>query len=135
MDHDEISWQDVLFEGFEVLVTTPVHGMRGLVVRLAGRSGEGVCPSCGRVSARVHDRYERRLQDLPLAGHAAVAGSAPCPQCRQEVAGGAGGGGVLIAWRLHRFRAGSGSSAIPRRGVSSPFLIYGQLPMRKANYR
>ena len=37
MDHDEISWQDVLFEGFEVLVTAPVHGVRGLVVRLAGR--------------------------------------------------------------------------------------------------
>ncbi|WP_158711644.1 ISL3 family transposase [Streptomyces xylophagus] len=70
MDHDGISWQDVLFEGFEVLVTAAAHGMCGLVVRLAGRSSEGICPSCGRVSARVHDRYERRLQDLPLAGHA-----------------------------------------------------------------
>ncbi|WP_234476499.1 transposase family protein [Streptomyces sp. MBT65] len=40
------------------------------MVRLAGRSREGVCPSCGEASARVHDRYERQLQDLPLAGHA-----------------------------------------------------------------
>ncbi|WP_078960338.1 ISL3 family transposase [Streptomyces sp. NRRL WC-3618] len=70
MDHDEISWQDVLFEGVEVLITAAVHGVSGLMVRLAGRSGEGVCPSCGRASARVHDRYERQLQDLPLAGHA-----------------------------------------------------------------
>ncbi|WP_435851888.1 transposase family protein [Streptomyces umbrinus] len=70
MDHDEISWQDVLFEGFEVLITAAAHGVSGLLVRLAGRSGEGVCPSCGRASARVHDRYERQLQDLPLAGHA-----------------------------------------------------------------
>ncbi|WP_328743937.1 ISL3 family transposase [Streptomyces sp. NBC_00285] len=70
MDHDEISWQDVLFEGVEVLITAAAHGVSGLMVRLAGRSGEGVCPSCGRASARVHDRYERHLQDLPLAGHA-----------------------------------------------------------------
>ncbi|MCZ4103490.1 MULTISPECIES: transposase family protein [Streptomyces] len=70
MDHDEISWQDVLFEGVEVLITAAVHGVNGLMVQLAGRSGEGVCPSCGRASARVHDRYERQLQDLPLAGHA-----------------------------------------------------------------
>ena len=70
MDHDEISWQDVLFEGVEVLITAAVHGVSGLMVRLASRSGEGVCPSCGRAPARVHDRYERQLQDLPLAGHA-----------------------------------------------------------------
>jgi len=68
MGHDEISWQDVLFEGFEVLVTAALHGVCGLVVRLAGRSDAGDCPSCGRASVRVHDRYERRLQDLPLTG-------------------------------------------------------------------
>lgn len=70
MEHDEIAWRDVLFEGFEVLVTAAVHGVSGLMVRLSGRSGESRCPSCGRSSARVHDRYERGLQDLPLAGHA-----------------------------------------------------------------
>lgn len=48
MFHDEISWQDVLFEGFEVLVTAALHNMCGLVVRLTGRSNAGSCPSCGR---------------------------------------------------------------------------------------
>ncbi|MEH0400629.1 transposase family protein [[Kitasatospora] papulosa] len=24
------------------------------------------CPGCGRFSGRVHDRYQRRLRDLPL---------------------------------------------------------------------
>lgn len=47
MHHHEISWQDVLFEGFDVLITAAVHGVSGLMVRLAGRSGEGACPSCG----------------------------------------------------------------------------------------
>ncbi|MQY16878.1 ISL3 family transposase ISFsp1 [Streptomyces sp. RB5] len=70
MDHNEISWQDVLFEGFEVLVTAAVHTACGLAVRLRGRSETGSCPACGRASRRVHDRYERRLQDLPLAGRA-----------------------------------------------------------------
>ncbi|MFI5809333.1 ISL3 family transposase [Streptomyces sp. NPDC051561] len=70
MDPDEISWQDVLFEGIDVLITAAVHSAGGLRVRLAGRRGDGICPSCGRASARVHDRYERQLQDLPLAGHA-----------------------------------------------------------------
>ncbi|WP_369032784.1 transposase family protein [Streptomyces adonidis] len=68
MSHDELAWQDVLFKGFEVLVTTAVHGECGMVVRLSVRRDAGSCPACGRVSTRVHDRYERRLQDLPLAG-------------------------------------------------------------------
>ncbi|MFK4103158.1 transposase family protein [Streptomyces sp. NPDC019531] len=70
MNDDEIAWQDVLFQGFEVLVTTAVHGACVMVVRLSGRGDAGSCPACGRASTRVHDRYERRLQDLPLAGHA-----------------------------------------------------------------
>ncbi|MFD7974116.1 ISL3 family transposase [Streptomyces clavifer] len=28
--------------------------------------GRGACPDCGRFSDRVHDRYQRRLKDLPL---------------------------------------------------------------------
>lgn len=70
MNHDELAWQDVLFKGFEVLVTTTVHGACGMVVRLSVRRDAGSCPACGRASTRVHDRYERRLQDLPLAGQA-----------------------------------------------------------------
>ncbi|WP_328766003.1 ISL3 family transposase [Streptomyces sp. NBC_00286] len=70
MNHDEIAWQDVLFKGCEVQVTTAVHGACGMVVRLIGRGDAGSCSACGRTSSRVHDRYERRLQDLPLAGYA-----------------------------------------------------------------
>ncbi|WP_255953965.1 ISL3 family transposase [Streptomyces odontomachi] len=70
MDHNEITWQDLLFEGFEVRISTAVHRTDGIVVRLCGRRVTSSCPSCGRASARVHDGYERRLQDLPLAGHA-----------------------------------------------------------------
>jgi transposase len=66
----ELAWQDVLFKGFEVLVTTTVHGAWGIVVRLGVRRDAGSCPACGRASTRVHNRYERHLQDLALAGHA-----------------------------------------------------------------
>ncbi|MGY5014194.1 transposase family protein [Streptomyces sp. 900105755] len=59
----------MLFKGFEVLVTTAVHGASETVVRLSVRRDAGSCPTCGRASTRVHDRYERRLPDLPLARH------------------------------------------------------------------
>ncbi|MFI9169813.1 transposase family protein [Streptomyces lincolnensis] len=38
-----------------------------MTVRARGRADEGCCPSCGCQSARVHDRYQRQLQDVPLA--------------------------------------------------------------------
>ncbi|WP_189191180.1 hypothetical protein [Streptomyces albiflavescens] len=60
MKHDELALQDVLFKGFEVLVTTAAHGTCGMVVRLSARRDAGSCPACGRASTRVHDRYERR---------------------------------------------------------------------------
>ncbi|MFF4309612.1 transposase family protein [Streptomyces sp. NPDC001507] len=59
----------MLFKGFEVLVTTAVHGASETVVRLSVRREAGSCPTCGRASTRVPDRYERRLPDLPLARH------------------------------------------------------------------
>src|SRR3974390_358280 len=31
-------------------------------------SGFGLCPSCGKVSRRVHSHYRRRVTDLPLSG-------------------------------------------------------------------
>ncbi|MER6567875.1 transposase family protein [Streptomyces sp. NPDC001093] len=70
MNRDELTWQDVLFKGLEVLVTAAAYGACGMVARLSGRRDAGSCPACGRASARVQDRYERRLQDLPVAGHA-----------------------------------------------------------------
>ncbi|WP_234426018.1 transposase family protein [Streptomyces kebangsaanensis] len=36
-------------------------------VAARGRAAGAKCPDCGRFSDRVHDRYERRLKDLPLA--------------------------------------------------------------------
>ncbi|MFE9809699.1 transposase family protein [Streptomyces sp. NPDC005227] len=48
-----------------------------------------VCPDCGLFSDRVHDRYQRRLKDLPLADQCFVirltvrrfiCGSADCPR-------------------------------------------------------
>ncbi|MET9352919.1 transposase family protein [Streptomyces sp. NPDC006617] len=32
-----------------------------------GQAASGLCPDCGRFSDRVHDRYQCRLKDLPLA--------------------------------------------------------------------
>ncbi|WP_406483573.1 transposase family protein [Streptomyces sp. NBC_01615] len=36
-------------------------------MRARGQNSDGCCPSCGGRSARVHDRYRRQLQDVPLA--------------------------------------------------------------------
>ncbi|WP_229854388.1 transposase family protein [Streptomyces filipinensis] len=35
--------------------------------RRGGRAAGAACPDCGCLSDRVHDRYQRRLKDLPLA--------------------------------------------------------------------
>ena len=40
----------------------------GLTVRLRSASRSARCPACGRVSRRVHSRYERKLSDLPRHG-------------------------------------------------------------------
>lgn len=37
-------------------------------ITIHAKSSEGACPCCGRISARVHSRYHRRLSDLPLSG-------------------------------------------------------------------
>ncbi|MGX0966084.1 hypothetical protein AB7M63_006533 [Bradyrhizobium japonicum] len=37
-----------------------------VVVRASG--SVGLCPSCGKVSRRVHSHYRRRVTDLPLSG-------------------------------------------------------------------
>jgi len=67
MDGHELSWQDVLFAGIGVVVDAAVCGSTATTVRARGRAREGCCPSCGCPSARVHDRYHRQLQDVPLA--------------------------------------------------------------------
>ncbi|MFE2095303.1 transposase family protein [Streptomyces sp. NPDC059460] len=37
-----------------------------------GRVAGAACPDCGRFSDRVHDRYQRRLKDLPLVDQGSV---------------------------------------------------------------
>ena len=37
-----------------------------ITVRASGT--DGLCPSCGTVSRRIHSRYQRRVTDLPLSG-------------------------------------------------------------------
>ncbi|WP_406737222.1 transposase family protein [Streptomyces sp. NBC_00853] len=58
-------------------------------VAARGRAAGSACPDCGRFSDRVHDRYQRRLKDLPLAEQGFVirltvrrfiCGSADCPR-------------------------------------------------------
>lgn len=53
---------------------------RGFTVDAGGSDGEatlitvrparnaGACPGCGKLSKRIHSRYQRRLADLPMAG-------------------------------------------------------------------
>jgi hypothetical protein len=41
-------------------------------VAARGRGAEAACPECGCFSHRVHDRYQRRLKDLPLAAQGFV---------------------------------------------------------------
>ena len=48
----------------------PAGGL--LCIRARARAGEVACPSCGRLSRRVHSRYERRLADGPVGGRRVV---------------------------------------------------------------
>ena len=59
----------VLFPQLAGLEITGVEDL-GNTVRVVARTGAGplACRGCGAVSARVHDRYERRLADLPCGG-------------------------------------------------------------------
>ncbi|MCK1289693.1 ISL3 family transposase, partial [Bradyrhizobium sp. 30] len=38
------------------------------VITIRATRGTSLCPSCGTSSGRIHSRYQRRLNDLPLAG-------------------------------------------------------------------
>ncbi|WP_406434279.1 transposase family protein [Streptomyces sp. NBC_01589] len=49
----------------DVEAVTAAFGTVEVVAR--GRGVGAECPDCGHFSDRVHDRYHRRLKDLPLA--------------------------------------------------------------------
>ncbi|MGQ7754431.1 ISL3 family transposase (plasmid) [Streptomyces sp. WC2508] len=58
----------LVFEGIDDVDVEAVTAAFGTVEVVAkGRVAGAACPDCGRFSDRVHDRYQRRLKDLPLA--------------------------------------------------------------------
>ncbi|MFD5655463.1 hypothetical protein [Streptomyces sp. NPDC127039] len=60
-------WDLLVFEGIDdvdVEAVTVVFGTVEVVAR--GRRVGAECPDCGRSSDRVHDRYQRKLKDIPL---------------------------------------------------------------------
>ncbi|AVH54707.1 MULTISPECIES: ISL3 family transposase [Streptomyces] len=67
MDEHELSWKDVLFGEVALRVDSATCSTAATTVQARGIGREGCCPSCGTLSVRVHDRYRRRLQDVPLA--------------------------------------------------------------------
>ncbi|MFE4258118.1 transposase family protein [Streptomyces sp. NPDC056883] len=83
-------WDSLVFEGIDdvdVEAVTTAFGTVEVVAR--GRAAGSACPDCSRFSDRVHDRYQRRLKDLPLAEQGFVirlmvrrfiCGSADCPR-------------------------------------------------------
>ncbi|MFI0930123.1 ISL3 family transposase, partial [Streptomyces sp. NPDC021012] len=90
MQIDALFWGRLVFEGIddvEVKAVTAAFGTVEVVTR--GRAGGASCPDCSFFSGRVHDRYQRRLRDLPLADQGFVirltvrrfiCGSADCPR-------------------------------------------------------
>lgn len=48
-------------------VSHEYHG-NVIEIRVCSRKTESRCPYCGRQSDRVHSRYVRKLQDLPIQG-------------------------------------------------------------------
>jgi hypothetical protein len=66
-----------VFDGIDdVDVEAVTAAFNTVEVVTRGRAAEAKCPDCGRFSDRVHDRYERRLKDLPLAEQRLVIRSA-----------------------------------------------------------
>ncbi|MGW7608009.1 transposase family protein [Streptomyces sp. NPDC054766] len=57
-----------MFDGIDDVDVDAVTVSFGTVEVVArGRVAGEACPDCGLFSDRVHDRYRRRLKDLPLA--------------------------------------------------------------------
>ncbi|MGW8359165.1 ISL3 family transposase [Streptomyces wedmorensis] len=90
MQTDASFWDSLVFDGIDDVDVEAVTAAFGTVEVVArGRAVGAECPDCGRLSDRVHDRYHRRLRDLPLAGQGLVirlavrrfiCGAADCPR-------------------------------------------------------
>lgn len=87
---DASFWDSLVFDGIDdVNVETETAAFGTVEVVARGRVAGAGCPDCGRFSDRVHDRYQRRLKDLPLAEQGFVirlavrrfiCGAADCPR-------------------------------------------------------
>ncbi|MEU6164811.1 ISL3 family transposase [Streptomyces tanashiensis] len=90
METDAPFWGSLVFAGIDDVAVETVTAAFGTVEVVArGREAGAACPDCGRFSDRVHDRYQRRLKDLPLADQSFairltvrrfICGSADCPR-------------------------------------------------------
>ncbi|MFF5018631.1 ISL3 family transposase [Streptomyces sp. NPDC001165] len=68
MQTDAPFWDLLVFEGIDEVDVEAVAAAFGRIeVAAKGRAAGAACPDCGCFSERVHDRYQRRLKDLPLA--------------------------------------------------------------------
>ncbi|MGW7243811.1 transposase family protein [Streptomyces sp. NPDC054804] len=82
-------WDSLVFDGIDDIEVEAATAAFGTVeVAARGRAVGSSCPDCGRFSDRVHDRYQRRLKDLPPAEQGFVirltvrrftCGAADCP--------------------------------------------------------
>ncbi len=97
MQTDAPFWGSLVFEGIDDVDVEAVTAAFGTVEVVAiGRAAGAACPDCGWFSGRVHDRYQRRLRDLPLAEQ-----------------------GFVIRLTVRRFICGEGDC--PRRTFAEPF--------------
>ncbi|WP_240677204.1 ISL3 family transposase [Actinacidiphila soli] len=74
MDLEESCWTALVFAGLDdELVVETARSSLGLVcITGRRRAAREKCPDCGRCCGRVHDRYLRRVRDLPLGGRPVV---------------------------------------------------------------
>ncbi|MEU9197939.1 transposase family protein [Streptomyces hundungensis] len=90
MQTDAPFWDSLVFDGIDDVDVEAVTARFGTVEVVAkGRADRSACPGCGCFCGRVHDRYQRRLKDLPLGEQDFVirltvrrfiCGSADCPR-------------------------------------------------------
>ncbi|WP_406187255.1 ISL3 family transposase [Streptomyces sp. NBC_01006] len=90
MQTDAPFWDSLVFDGIDDVDVEAVTAAFGTVeVAARGRAAGSARPDCGHFSDRVHDRYQRRLKDLPFAEQGFVirltvrrfiCGSVDCPR-------------------------------------------------------